>query len=522
MSDLLDDAPEPGANAPEFTVSEISGAVKRSLEDQFGRVRVRGEVGRVSRPRSGHVYLDLKDDRAVLSAVIWKGALARLDAQPEEGDAMIAEGRITTFPGQSKYQMVIDKLAYAGEGALLARLEKLRRALAGEGLFDDARKRAIPFLPRVVGVVTSPTGAVIRDILHRLADRFGVHVLVWPVVVQGQGCAAQVAAAVRGFNALGPGGAVPRPDVLIVARGGGSVEDLWGFNEEVVVRAVADSAIPVISAVGHETDHTLIDHAADRRAPTPTAAAEMAVPVRRDLIAGLRALEERRAGAMARALEARRVRLRDLSRLLPSSDEVLGPARQRLDRAAERLPRALSALASRRRLDFARGAAGRFGPALVSQPIALRRGRLADRAARLLPALRRGVAQARTQAQRLGARLSPRQARQAGQRGRTTLAAASARLDRAALSTLGPAQARLARAGALLETLSYKATLSRGFAVVRGGADGRAITRAEGVAPGAALSIEFADGVAQAVAGRGPAPRTVRPTSPKGGQGRLF
>ncbi|MFN3615791.1 MAG: exodeoxyribonuclease VII large subunit, partial [Rubrimonas sp.] len=293
--DILDEPLDgAGGNAPEFTVSELSGAVKRALEDRFGRVRVRGEVGRVSLPRSGHAYLDLKDDQAVLGAVIWKGVLSRLEIRPQEGDEVVAEGRLTTFPGQSKYQLVIDRLSYAGAGALLAKLERLKQALAAEGLFAPERKRPIPYLPRVIGVVTSPTGAVIRDILHRLSDRFPARVLVWPVAVQGAACAAEVAAAVRGFNALPDDGPVPRPDVLIVARGGGSVEDLWGFNEEAVVRAVAASRIPVISAVGHAPATTLIDFAADRRAPTPTAAAEIAVPVRRELVAALAGLEDRR------------------------------------------------------------------------------------------------------------------------------------------------------------------------------------------------------------------------------------
>ena len=285
MSDLIDE-PAAAGNAPEFSVSEISGVVKRMIEGEFSHVRIRGEVGRVSRPASGHLYLDLKDDRAVLAAVIWKGVASRLQTRPEEGMEVVATGRLTTFPGQSRYQMVIEDIAPAGAGALMLMLEKRKQALAAEGLFDAGRKQPIPYLPEVIGVVTSPSGAVIRDILHRLRDRFPRHVLIWPVAVQGEKCAPEVAAAIAGFNRLEAGGAIPRPDVLIVARGGGSIEDLWGFNEEIVVRAVAASRIPVISAVGHETDTTLIDHAADQRAPTPTAAAELAVPVRADLMAG--------------------------------------------------------------------------------------------------------------------------------------------------------------------------------------------------------------------------------------------
>jgi len=260
------------SNVAEFSVSEISFSIKRTMEDTFGYVRVRGELGRISRPGSGHIYLDLKDDRAVLSGVIWRGVASKLKIQPEQGLEVIATGKITTFPGQSKYQMVIDALEPAGAGALMALLEERKKKLAAEGLFAEERKRPLPSLPKTIGVVTSPSGAVIRDILHRIADRFPLHVLVWPVRVQGETCGAEVANGIRGFNALDPNGPVPRPDLLIVARGGGSIEDLWGFNEEAVVRAAADSAIPLISAVGHETDTTLIDHAADWRAPTPTAA----------------------------------------------------------------------------------------------------------------------------------------------------------------------------------------------------------------------------------------------------------
>ena len=291
--ELFEDT-RPGENAPEFTVSEISGAVKRVVEGEFGRIRVRGEVGRVSRPSSGHLYLDLKDERAVLGAVIWKTTARALPFRVEDGMEVVATGRLTTFPGASKYQMVIEALAPAGVGALMAMLEKRKAALAAEGLFDAARKRPLPYLPEVIGVITSPSGAVIRDILHRLRERFPRPVLLWPVTVQGARCAPEVAAAIRGFNAIVPDGPVPRPDVLIVARGGGSIEDLWGFNEEIVVRAAATSRIPLISAVGHETDTTLIDFAADRRAPTPTAAAEMAVPVRLDLVAAVAGLEFRR------------------------------------------------------------------------------------------------------------------------------------------------------------------------------------------------------------------------------------
>ncbi len=535
MPELIDDEQDTsGGNVPELTVSEVSGAVRRTLEDRFGRVRVRGEIGRVSQPRSGHVYLDLKDDRAVLASVIWKGQRARLELEPREGDEVIAEGRLTTFAGQSKYQLVIDRLSHAGAGALLARLEQLKAALAAEGLFDAARKRPIPFLPRVIGVVTSPSGAVIRDILHRLEDRFGLPVLVWPVAVQGAACASEVAAALRGFNALAPDGPIPRPDVLIVARGGGSVEDLWGFNEEAVVRAVVESAIPVISAVGHETDTTLIDFAADRRAPTPSAAAEMAAPVRRDLAAAIAALEERRRRGLGRILTERGRRLRDLGRALPSGDAVLAGPRQRLDRAGDMLPRALAALAAARRLALARGPAGRFGPALLRGRLRILAARLEDRGGRLGPALRRSVQLARRGATATGARLGPAAPRRSLRAGAEALSAAVRRLQRAERARLEAQKARLDKAGRLLETLSHRATLARGFALVReapdaSGARGAPLVRASQINPGQALEIEFADARAAAVAvgPGGAAPKSPTARKPpddraKRGQGSLF
>src|SRR6056297_1632415 len=312
MDDLIDDEPggEAPGNTPEYSVSEISSAVKRTIEGNFARVRVRGEIGRLSRPRSGHVYLDLKDDRSVLAAVIWKGVAGRLAHAPEEGMEVVATGRLTTFPGQSKYQLVIEDLVPAGAGALMAMLERRRAALAVEGLFDESRKAPLPFLPGVIGVVTSPSGAVIRDILHRLRDRFPRKVLVWPVAVQGAACAPEVARAIAGFNALSLGGALPRPDLLIVARGGGSIEDLWGFIEEIVVRAAAESDIPLISAVGHETDTTLIDFVSDQRAPTPTAAAEIAVPVRLELLGWVGDQQARMTRAVSQRMQTRDQRLR--------------------------------------------------------------------------------------------------------------------------------------------------------------------------------------------------------------------
>ena len=354
----------PGDNAPAMSVSELSGALKRTVEDAFGHVRVRGEISGFKRHGSGHCYLTLKDENACIDAVIWRANAAALRFAPEDGAEVIATGRLTTFPGRSKYQVVIERLELAGQGALMALLDKRRRALAAEGLFDESRKKKLPFGPRVIGVVTSPTGAVIRDILHRLADRCPCHVIVWPVPVQGEGAAAQIAAAVRGFDALAPGGPVARPDLVIVARGGGSIEDLWAFNEEEVVRAVAASTIPIISAVGHETDTSLCDFAADVRAPTPTAAAEIAVPVRRDLIGQLRELGHRIETCARRAVERAGEQLANSARRWPEREALLAPQRQRLDELGERLPRGLSA-----RLDRARGelghAAGALRPGLL-------------------------------------------------------------------------------------------------------------------------------------------------------------
>jgi exodeoxyribonuclease VII large subunit len=367
----------PGDNAPALSVSELSGALKRSVEDAFSHVRVRGEISGFKRVASGHSYLTLKDDRACLDGVIWKGTPVAF--RPEDGAEVIATGRLTTYPGRSRYQIVIERLELAGQGALMALLDQRRRMLAAEGLFDAGRKRALPFLPRRIGVVTSPTGAVIRDILHRLGDRCPTHVLVWPVAVQGEGAAAQIAAGVTGLAAL------PQPpDLIIVARGGGSIEDLWAFNEEIVVRAVAGSPIPIISAVGHETDTTLCDFAADVRAPTPTAAAEIAVPVRAELLATVRELGLR-AGRCARRYHGHAAeRLTAVARNFPTADRLLGPQRQKLDDLGDRLPRALA-----RRLAEARGelaqAAGALRPALLGQRVAQGRARLA--ATRLRPEL---------------------------------------------------------------------------------------------------------------------------------------
>jgi exodeoxyribonuclease VII large subunit len=353
----------PTDNSPPLTVSELSGALRRTVEAAFGLVRVRGEVSGWKRHASGHCYFTLKDDNACIEAVIWRGQATGLAFQPADGLEVVATGKLTTYAGRSKYQIVVDRLELAGEGALMALLDQRRRALAAEGLFDAARKRALPFLPRVIGVVTSPTGAVIRDIIHRLEDRCPARVLLWPVPVQGEGASAKIAAAIRGFASLDP-----RPDLLIVARGGGSIEDLWAFNEEEVVRAAAESPIAVISAVGHETDTTLIDLAADRRAPTPTAAAEMAVPVRAELAAMLAELGQRIQSCAARNIARASERMDSTLARWPEAAGLFAPAAQRLDDIGDRLPRALAARAAHARADLS-AVAPRLRHELVAQRI---------------------------------------------------------------------------------------------------------------------------------------------------------
>ncbi|PIE08668.1 MAG: exodeoxyribonuclease VII large subunit [Rhodobacterales bacterium] len=515
--DLIDAPDQPG-NAPEFSVSELSGAVKRAIEGGFSHVRVRGEVGRVSRPRSGHVYLDLKDDRAVLAGVIWKGQAARLATRPEEGMEVIATGRLTTFPGQSKYQIVIEDIAPAGVGALMAMLEKRKAELAAEGLFAPERKRPLPYLPEIIGVVTSPSGAVIRDILHRLRDRFPRKVLVWPVAVQGAACAPEVARAIAGFNALTPGGALPRPDLLIVARGGGSIEDLWGFNEEAVARAAAASEIPLISAIGHETDTTLIDFAADRRAPTPSAAAEIAVPVRRELLTWTAEQEGRLASALTQAISRRAQRLADLSRALPRPADLLDTPRQRLDRAGEKLPAALARRVSEGELRLQR-AAGGLRPGLIDSHRVRLADRLAALARRLDAALARPTGEKRRTFDRLAPRLDPTLVTQAAKRKARETEALLHRLTLAGQTRNAGARARLDALDRTRQTLGYRETLKRGFAVVRG--EGRVVTTRKAAARAKALEIEFADG-RLSLDGPPGRPGKAKPKTPPSGQGSLF
>nr|WP_298931870.1 exodeoxyribonuclease VII large subunit [uncultured Erythrobacter sp.] len=462
-----------GDNAEPLSITEISQALKRTVEDRFGHVRLRGELSGVKRAASGHLYCALKDDKAVLDGVMWRGNTNRMAFVPEDGLEVIATGKLTTYPGRSKYQIVIDSLELAGEGALLALLEKTRARLEAEGLFSRERKRALPYLPRTIGVVTSPTGSVIRDILHRLADRFPSHVVVWPVLVQGQGAADQVSAAIRGFSDLPQGGAVARPDVVIVARGGGSIEDLWSFNEESVVRAIGECTIPVISAVGHETDTTLADYAADRRAPTPTAAAEMAVPVRADLDATLADFAARQRRAVYRPVELGRERLEARVRRLPKPEQVLQAQSQRLDEVSERLRRGLMDRAGQGRERLA-GVASRLSPNALKRAHGDAKRRLDS--ARLVPALvERPIASKRD------------------------------------------ALASLAR---LAEQLHPEKPLDRGYAIVRDAA-GKALTSKAQAEREAALKLQFKDDVlevatgASAVSAPAPPPKPKRAAKPK-------
>ncbi len=443
-------------------------AVRRTVEGVFGRLRVRGEVTNLKRPSSGHWYFDLKDADSVIASVCWRSTAIRLRTNLEDGIEVIATGRLTTYPGRSQYQLVVDHAELAGAGALLKQLEDRRKKLAAEGLFDRARKRKLPSLPTVIGVVTSPTGAVFRDILHRLRDRFPRHVLLWPVSVQGAAAAPEIAAAIHGFNRLAEGGSVPRPDVLIVARGGGSVEDLWAFNEEIVVRAIAASQIPTISAVGHETDTTLADFAADVCAPTPTAAAELAVPVRAELIAATRSLSARLFGAAVRNVDRRRERLTGLARGLRGPREVIDLATQRLDHAGLRLDRAGNAVL------------GNGEQRLKTAARHLRPGVLA----RTLEDATRRVERAGTA------------------------------LRREVTRRLGDRQRRLAALGTLLESVSHKSVLQRGYAVVRDEA-GQPLTSVEATTPGMGLDIELKDGHIDAVTATGHEARPQPRTSPK-------
>jgi exodeoxyribonuclease VII large subunit len=461
------------SNLPEFSVTELSAALKRAVEDQFAVVRVRGEISGLKFHSSGHVYFDLKDDKAVLNAVIWRGVAARLKVKPQAGLEVICTGKLSTYAGSSRYQLIVEQVELAGLGALMAMLDERRKKLAAEGLFDAARKKKLPFLPETIGVITSPTGAVIRDIMHRLNARFPRRVLIWPVAVQGEGAAAQMTAAIAGFNAMPAN--FPRPDLLIVARGGGSVEDLMAFNDEAVVRAVAASAIPLISAVGHETDTTLIDFASDMRAPTPTAAAELAVPVRAELLALVADFQRRTLNCFSKGLKDRQRHLAQLTRVLPRPETLFATPRQRLDIAGDKLAQALRRNLQIHRTEFTEAAAQ------------LRARMLNDR-----------MAVCGERANALGAR--------AYQAQKTRLARARRNLD---------------GLGRELELISYRKVLERGFALVRG--EGGAVRRrAAAIMGGETLTLTFADGEAKAVSGESEAkPRSAK-KKPGTDQGSLF
>jgi exodeoxyribonuclease VII large subunit len=506
-------------NLPEYTVSEISGAVKRTLEGAFGRVRVRGEITEMKRYPSGHIYLCLKDEGAKMRAVVWRSAFPRLGMMPENGVEVIVTGRISSYPERSEYQLIIERMEYAGAGALLARIEMLRVRLAAEGLFDADRKRPLPMLPRVIGVVTSERGAVIQDIRTTLLRRFPRPILLWSVPVQGEGAAARIAAAIRGFDALAEGGAVPRPDVLIVARGGGSLEDLVAFNEEEVIRAVAACRIPLISAVGHETDTTLIDFVSDRRAPTPTAAAELAVPARADLVADLQHKAARLLGGLNRLVQEQRLRLGRAERGLPDLPALVGTARQRVDDRAERLRLALPNLLTARRAALVR--VERAMPDLPGH-LAASRERVRDRGLRLRLALPNLVSARRAELERQG-RLPPPHQAIAARRAALAVAGAHlagglrhavagsrvragrtlARLTAAPLrASVRESRAHLAGLAARLESVSPEAVLKRGYALVFDAA-GHPLTTAAVVSPGARLRLKFGDGDVRATADGG-------------------
>ena len=473
----------PASNLAEWSVSELSGALKRMIEGEFGHVRIRGEVSGYRGPHaSGHVYFAIKDETAKIDAVIWKGVFGRLRHKPEEGLEVIVTGKITSYPLKSSYQIVIDGLEPAGVGALLAQLDERRKRLEAEGLFDPARKQILPYLPRVIGVITSPTGAVIRDILHRLEDRFPRPVLVWPVKVQGEGSAAEIANAIKGFNDLPEDGPIPRPDLLIVARGGGSLEDLWSFNEEIVVRAAAESFIPLIAAVGHETDTTLIDFAADLRAPTPTGAAEMAVPVRLELLGTAQDLGRRLRQSMARLSERRKADLRAVVRALPALDSLVAIPRQRLDLATTRLGRGLERNAAR------------HGNSLTEASRRLLRlspqARLSSLAARI-----KGLSDRLSAAQ--GASL--RAERQAIIRNQEILTALAERARIGLERALERRNTRLHSLSQLLKSLSYQGVLERGYALVLD-PSGTPLRSVKAVQKGDALTLRFADGAIRAIA----------------------
>lgn len=512
-------ADSPASNMPELTVSELSSALKRTIETAYDHVRVRGELGRVTIARSGHMYADLKDDKAVLNTIMWKGQVSRLPFRPEEGLEVIATGRMSTYPGRSNYQLIADSLRPAGVGALMALLEERKKKFAAEGLFDDRHKKPLPFLPATVGVVTSPTGAVIRDILHRIRDRFPVRVILWPALVQGDTAAPQITAAIRGFNAMT---GADRPDVLIVGRGGGSIEDLWPFNEEDVVRAAFESEIPLISAVGHETDTTLIDYVSDARAPTPTGAAEIAVPVRSELQLQIGERHQRLKRALVRYIKRGSERLE--ATRLPRAERLLEPKRQRYDAIGERLPLAIRGLVERRRSRLDAISAGLISP---KQIVATKQGKLENLSARLGAGLARAASSKRIAFARTASRLRPEPLVADAKRARAALIDTARRARPAVLRHLDQSHTKLASQAKLLETLSYQATLNRGYAIVRD-AKGKLLRSAKAVSAEAKVGVTLADGSVElsptgaTQPGASPKPKKAPSKSDPSDQGNLF
>ncbi len=484
---------------PELTVSELSAALKRTVETAYDHVRVRGELGRVTIARSGHMYADLKDDKAVLNTIMWKGQVSRLPFRPEEGLEVVATGRMSTYPGRSNYQLIADDMRPAGVGALMALLEERKKKLAAEGLFDERHKKPLPFLPATVGVVTSPTGAVIRDILHRIRDRFPVRVILWPALVQGDTAAPQITTAIRGFNAMtGP----DRPDVLIVGRGGGSIEDLWPFNEEEVVRAAFESEIPLISAVGHETDTTLIDFVSDARAPTPTGAAEIAVPVRSELQLQIGDMEQRLKRALVRYIKRGHDRI-EASRL-PPPNRLLDNKRQRYDGVADRLPQAIRTLVERRRGKLETISAGLISP---RQIVSAKLSTLENLTNRLGAGLSKAASNKRIAFSRTASRLRPEPLAADAKRARTALKDAAGRA-RPALNRIWDAKkTALGSQAKLLETLSYQATLDRGYAIVRD-PSGKLLRSAKAVTASEQVDLTLSDGTVSLT----PSGQTPRPS----------
>lgn len=523
MTDFFSDSPT-ATNALEFTVSELSGALKRTVEDAFGYVRVRGEIsGYRGAHASGHAYFALKDDKARLEAVIWRGVMSKLKFLPEEGMEVIVTGKLTTYPGSSKYQIVIDNLEPAGAGALMALLEARKQKLAGEGLFDVANKQLLPFLPRVIGVVTSPTGAVIRDIIHRISDRFPLHIIVWPVRVQGENCGEEVTAAIKGFNAIGDNDVMPKPDVIIVARGGGSLEDLWGFNDEGVVRAVAESFIPIISAVGHETDWTLIDYAADVRAPTPTGAAEISVPVKADLQAEVAALHARLHGGASRQFDFRQQKLRSITRALPSIDQLLALPRRRFDEASSRLERTLTVSNDKKRQLF-NTLAKSLSPYLIVNYIERYTQKTRHLALRFEQAFATVTDKRRHYFDALQKNLSPRLVENPINKNKEAGKFFQSRLENAFSQLVGKNLQRLNSAERLLRSVSYTRVLERGFALVLD-SHKNPVKKAAQLPADGHIEIKFADAVVTATTSNQELKRQKREktsTPDLGKQGDLF